>query len=119
MTKTIARVVHDKAVAPAKHPVPGQSHRHTCGLAPAFLTQPVPPALKPNRRTGRWQGFLACSLTVLLLCLFSVLIPSSVHGQVVTASLQGQVQDSTGAVVPRASVKVTNTSTGITSVLIA
>jgi hypothetical protein len=46
---------------------------------------------------------------------FSLLlaVPSGVFSQVVTASLEGTVQDSSGAAVPSAAVKVTNTSTGI------
>jgi hypothetical protein len=58
---------------------------------------------------------IAIPLTVAVLCAagFCPLIP--VHGQIVTASLQGTVQDSSGAVIPGASVKVVNTSTGIVS----
>ena len=46
--------------------------------------------------------------------LFTLVTMSSL-AQVVTASLDGTVQDPTGAAVPEASVKVTNTSTGITT----
>ena len=49
-----------------------------------------------------------------LLCVFAVFfasVPS--RAQLVTVTIQGQVYDSTGAVIPDAQVSVANTSTGI------
>jgi hypothetical protein len=47
------------------------------------------------------------------LALLSALIAVSASGQVVTASLEGIIQDPTGAVVPAAKVQVINTSTNV------
>ena len=47
--------------------------------------------------------------------LLGILIPATAYGQVVTASIQGTVQDSTGAPIPSASVKAVNLSTGDSS----
>ena len=52
---------------------------------------------------------------MLTLCLLWILGPSTARSQVVTASLQGTVQDNSGAVIPKAAVTVTNTSTNIST----
>lgn len=49
--------------------------------------------------------------TAIFLLLCSFLIPTSAHGQVLYGSIVGAVEDPTGAVVPNASVTVTNTET--------
>jgi len=57
-----------------------------------------------------------CPVTAVLLCamgLFWTLAPSAARGQVVTASLQGTVQDPSGAAIANAEVTATNVSTGI------
>lgn len=62
-----------------------------------------------NRRTATLlAAALLWSSTIILL-----VVP--IFGQIVTASLQGTVQDPSGAAVPNANVKVVNTSTGIVS----
>ncbi len=50
-----------------------------------------------------------------VLCLFWMLLPCAIpiHGQVVTASLQGTAQDSSGAAIAAANVKAVNTSTNV------
>jgi hypothetical protein len=55
----------------------------------------------------------AC-LTVVALA-FGALAATQAFGQFVTASLQGTVQDRTGASVPGARIEVTNTSTGVST----
>jgi len=66
-----------------------------------ILTAPIAARTSLFRRFG-----------VLLLSLVATAaVPAT--GQVVTASLQGTVQDTTGASVPGARVEVTNTSTGV------
>ena len=52
-------------------------------------------------------------LGMLVLCLLWIVGPSTARSQVVTASLQGTVQDNSGAVIPKATVTITNTSTNI------
>ncbi len=50
-----------------------------------------------------------------LLCLFCVLVPGAIYGQVVTASLQGTVLDPSGSPIPAASVKALDVATGVAS----
>ena len=54
------------------------------------------------------RGLLKNLLALLLLLLASV----ACFGQAITASLQGRIADKSGAVVPKATVTVTNTETG-------
>lgn len=51
--------------------------------------------------------------SLLIFGLLWLLIPCFLYGQIVTATLQGTVQDSSGALVPRAGVKARNVSTNI------
>jgi hypothetical protein len=53
---------------------------------------------------------LALTVAVSLVWTFS---PSIAHAQLVTASIQGTVKDSTGSAIPGATVRVVNTATGI------
>jgi hypothetical protein len=59
-----------------------------------------------NIHTRGWRPLCATALS-------SMLIAGSLSAQVVTASLEGIVQDPTGAVVPSAKVQVVNTSTNV------
>jgi hypothetical protein len=52
---------------------------------------------------------------VLSLCLLACALPSRARAQSVYASIHGTVTDSTGAVIPHASVIILNTSTGIST----
>ena len=45
---------------------------------------------------------------------FALLTPSSLHAQVVGATLSGTITDPSGAVIPHAQVVITNTATGVT-----
>ncbi len=58
-------------------------------------------------RIRRFAFFLILSLAI------GTSLPLRTFGQVVTASLQGTVQDTTGASVPGAKVETTNISTGV------
>lgn len=57
--------------------------------------------------------YLIGHLSLPILCLLWILIPCGVYGQIVTSTLQGTVQDPSGAMVPKASVKAKNVSTNI------
>ena len=54
-----------------------------------------------------------------ILCLFLILAPCAMYGQVVTASLQGTAQDSSGAPIPSAKVKTLDVATGVASNTVA
>lgn len=61
--------------------------------------------LKPRRSE--------CVFIVMVFCLVAALLPNLVNGQGANATLLGTVTDVSGAVVPGASVQVTNTATGV------
>lgn len=50
---------------------------------------------------------------LIIFSIFYVVAPSSTHAQVVNATLQGTVQDATGATISGATVEALNTSTGV------
>lgn len=54
---------------------------------------------------------------VRILCILSLLAPTSIYAQQQTALLTGQVKDSSGASVPGAKVTITDTERGIKSVV--
>jgi len=54
------------------------------------------------------RGVLKSGVCVILLLLANTLT----FGQAITASLQGRVADTSGAVLPKATISVTNTETG-------
>lgn len=56
---------------------------------------------------GRWRAVL------ILLCLFLALTAEYSFAQLDSGTIAGVVKDQTGAVVPNASIKITNTKTGI------
>jgi hypothetical protein len=60
--------------------------------------------------TKRWYFALSCALLGLLLC--AAAVPS--YGQVLYGSIVGTVEDPSGGVVPKATITVTNTQTGLT-----
>src|SRR5580698_3990294 len=53
----------------------------------------------------------------LLLCLLLALLPSRLHAQAIFGSINGTVTDASGAVVPNASITVTDTDKGTTRVV--
>lgn len=57
--------------------------------------------------------FAVCAALLWLVVLAAAVIPA--HGQIITASLEGTIQDGTGSVIPNASLNVVNTSTGVVS----
>src|SRR5262245_61382474 len=63
------------------------------------------------------RGFPMKNLTIVLAILSLTIGP--VYAQTVGATLQGTVSDTTGAVLPGAEIKVTNTSTGTTNDLVS
>jgi len=68
---------------------------------------------KPNRVISLLKvvgGFAVCAA---LLWLAGA--TTAAWGQIITASLEGTVQDGTGSVIPNASITVVNTSTGVTN----
>jgi hypothetical protein len=67
--------------------------------------RPFSPSCR-DRVKGRLKKLLSLSLFLWLL------FPASAGAQVITASLQGEVRDQSGAVVPGAGVDVRNTATG-------
>src|SRR5258705_3393527 len=65
--------------------------------------------------TGAWSGIIFC-----ILCLLIVLmLPLAVDAQVSGGSIAGRVTDSNGAVLPGAQVAIRNTTTGVTTQLVA
>ena len=79
-------------------------------LAPAS-TRPSPDTLK-NSRCGSWADTAARILAVLSLTSVAAVWSTPVIAQSAGA-IVGRVNDSTGAVVPGASISATNTGTGI------
>jgi hypothetical protein len=63
---------------------------------------------KAAKRDAAWQGFL------LLLGLLLALVPSRTLAQAIFGSINGTVTDASGAVVPNASITVTDTDKGTT-----
>ena len=64
--------------------------------------------LKPGCNKGLFTAMIFGLLLALLLAL-----PNQVYGQGANATLLGTVTDATGAVLPNASVQVTNVATGV------
>ena len=60
---------------------------------------------------------VAEQVSCLLLCLLLALLPSRLHAQAIFGSINGTVTDASGAVVPNASITVTDTDKGTTRVV--
>src|SRR6202020_3660148 len=63
-----------------------------------------------ENRAARFTEQVSC----LLLCVLLALLPSRLHAQALFGSLNGTVTDASGAVVPNASITVTDTDKGTT-----
>ena len=72
------------------------------------------------RNAGRTQGaFLRYLALFSLLCFCFLSIPAFSQTTIATGSIQGTITDPTGAVVPHATVTITNKSTGQNRVVVA
>ena len=72
----------------------------------------MPSFYETNRKSSRLKT-ITRSVTIAGLLLFgTVVLPSNLCAQGTTATLDGTVADATGAVVPNAVIKLTNTATG-------
>lgn len=83
----------------------GQNEPRGRMLARSLTTQPL---------AARWMQRLALSTALAAVTLGSaVLLPNTAYAQSTQAAILGTVHDSTGAVVPNATVTVTNTDEGV------
>ena len=70
---------------------------------------------RPDRQSGAARLFQYITTVCALLALAVLFAPRCVNAQVVTADVLGTVTDSTGALVPGATVTITNLNTSISS----
>lgn len=71
--------------------------------------------MKSSRLNSGWSFGLALSALAILCCL----LPQSASAQAVSGTILGVVKDSSGAVVPGASITLVNTGTGLTRTIVS